>query len=463
MFVSLFRPFLPPPAGSTSELFVLLLASSGLCYRGTGIGRATSAVQLGEKSAIMTSNTVMPSWLELEEAMMNPEFSDDAQDSSVADEEAPPPDDIPPIPNIFKDTVSATKWADMSVVARAVHIEIGSRSMRNIQRQEAKKSLVRQQEMEDKEIRAIIAVTTAASDHATQQASAAVRHRDDLRKQYATAELAASEAARAVEARCAELAAEERRATALLAKRRHTERHGHLIPRQPLASPHLRSASRSPSPPPPELDQAPSSVCTVSAHTPEGSPYVYENDRQEGDSAFLGVLITDFASCSQPSFRVDEACEVKAAAAGLACVTDDSPFATLKDVLDHAVADPDSLSISAGGYRLVMALRSAHRSAISEVDWPRPPSVTTTLVGGDGQVYDTAERIRSAALRRALNQELSSRRDSDRTGGSNRDADRRYSSHTGWSLRHADRRDGRQSGQRTNRWGKRKRNAQEEG
>ena len=152
MFVSLFRPFLPPPAGSTSELFVLLLASSGLCYRGTGIGRATSAVQLGEKSAIMTSNTVMPSWLELEEAMMNPEFSDDAQDSSVADEEAPPPDDIPPIPNIFKDTVSATKWADMSVVARAVHIEIGSRSMRNIQRQEAKKSLVRQQEMEDKEI-----------------------------------------------------------------------------------------------------------------------------------------------------------------------------------------------------------------------------------------------------------------------------------------------------------------------
>ena len=358
-----------------------------------------------------------------------------------------PPDDLPPIPYFFKDSVSASEWAEMSVVARAVHINIGSRSMRNVQRQEAQRSLVRQQEIEDKESRAAISVATTVAAHMTQRASAAVKHRDDLLRQYEAAERAASEAARAVNASVAELAAEERRATALTTKRRRSERHGHPIPRQPLASPHLRSPSRSASPPPPELHQTPPSGGAVSAHTPEGGAYVYENDRQEGDSAFLDILITDWASYEQVSFSVNDARAVKAAAAALAYLMVDDPDATLEDVMRHVVADSYFPAIAAAARRLLMALRSAHRN-VSEVDWPRPPSVTTPLVGENGRVPDTAKRIGSSdrsAL--ALDQELSCRRGGGPTGGSIRHADRRDGGRTGSSLRHADRRNGRQSRQ----------------
>lgn len=391
----------------------------------------------------MTSNTVMPSWEELSEAMHNPEFSDASKNTSVSDEEgALPPDDLPPIPIIFKGSVSAAKWADMSVVARAMHINIAARSMRRVQQQEAKKSLVRQQEMEDKEAHANIAAAAIAAARATQQASTAVHHRDELLRQYDIAERAASESARAADACIAELAAEERRAAALLVKRRRTERRGPPIPRQPPVSPHLRSPSRSASPPPPELDQAPSSGGAVSTHTPEGGAYVYEDDRQEGDSAFLGVLLSEFACHRQVLFLVNDACAVEAAAAALAYVTEDNPFTTLNDVLDHAVADPDFPAISAGGHRLLMALRSAHRHAISEVTWPRLPSVTTTLVGEGGQVHDAVEGIRPSAPS-ARDQDFSSRRGSGLTGGFFRQADRRDGGRTGCSPRHADRRDGR--------------------
>lgn len=418
----------------------------------------------------MTSNTVMPSWEELSEAMHNPEFSDASKDSPVADEEgALPPDDLPPIPSIFKDSVSAAKWAGMSVVARAMHFNIASRSMRRIQRQEAKKSFVRQQEMEDKEAHANIAVAAIAAARAAQQASAAVHHRDELLRQYDIAERAASESARAADECAAELAAEERRADALLAKRRRTERRGPPIPRQLPASPHLSSPSRSASPPPPKLDQAlASSAGAVSMHTPEGGAYVYENDRQEGDSAFLGVLLSKFASHRQVLFSVNDACAVEAAAAALAYVTEDNPFATLKDVLDHAVADPDFPAISAGGHRLLMALRSAHRHAISEVTWPRLPSVTTTLVGEEGQVHDTVEGIHPSAPR-ALDQDFSSRRGKGLTGGFFRQADRRDGGRTGFSPRHADRRDGskrqpsRGKGQRNSRGRGRKRGGRQSG
>lgn len=390
----------------------------------------------------MTSTTAVPPLAVAEDAVLDSELSDAAQESPVADEEekTPPADELPPIPNIFKDSVSAARWADMTVVARAVHINIGSRSMRNIHRQEAKKSLVRQQDLEDKETRASVAAAETAATHATQQASAAVRRRNDLRSQFEAAERAAREALSAVDACDAELAAEERRAATLLAKRRRTDHRGRPIPRQPLPSPHLRcSASRSASPSPPELDQAPSlsSGGAVSAYTPEGGAYVYDNDRKVVDGVFLDVLITDFASYPMPSFTVEHELEVKACAAALARVTDANPFATLEDVLTHtvAVADTDHWSVSSDGYCLLMALRSAHYSDTSAAQWPRPPSVTTASVGEGGGGCGTAQGTRDSDLQRALNQGLSSRRNDGRNGGSSRNAGRRDGDRAGCSGR----------------------------
>lgn len=410
-----------------------------------------------------------------------PAAATEKMEEQEEDEEEISPSELPPIPTIFADFVSAAAWAAMSAATRALLVSGVPTLIKSIHREKEKKELTRKgARVDDEESLATVGACTATGAAVRveePEASSAVLHWDGISSKQAAADKEAliSSSARfsSEQKRVASLQAGRQdsvgpgavkkgvfpRTAVLEAEREppllagHQESSGpsrvtpttyaaigpplgsHSAPPSGLAAVKKVVISRAPilgaeqervasllaghqhSLPPPRVTSGtyatilpplgPHSAPAYSAPAPQKCAYNYHPE--EGDFAFIGILLTVIASYRQVAFRKYDAQAVMEAASILVSELTDCPGATLAYALGHAAATFSTSSLRTSAHELLLALRAGYRNACRPISWSQLPPPTVTAADAK------ACAVPRVAQRSALGGGKSDRRNSART------------------------------------------------